>query len=393
MASNAHNANGLVESDLPLSSQHPSPWREHLQYFARWALGGLALAFVVVWFHPELLLRERSAAPAVASFAEAVSTAGPSVVNIYATGVVTETPVARLSEQASRMLGQSFTPIGPPTQRLEQSLGSAVIVRSDGYLLTNNHVVANKDNVRAVLWDGRTTDARVVATDPDTDLAVLKIDVEDLPALAFAADGELAIGDVVLAIGNPFGLGQSVTMGIVSARGEAKINLGLMGYEHLIQTDAAVNTGNSGGALINARGELVGINTAMFGRGRGAEGISFAIPIETARAILDAIIRQGYVVRGWLGVDLVPAQLSNSMTGEQRTALQVIRVEPGSAADRAGVRAGDALMRMHGVEIQSLSQFRSFEANLKPETLVTIDLVRAGLAMTLNATLQQKPVK
>ncbi len=367
-------------------------WRDHLTYFARWAIIGLALAFIVVWLRPQLLTEPAPAAPVVTSFASAVRAAGPSVVNIYATGIVTETPVAQLSEQASRMLGQSFTPIGPPTQRLEQSLGSAVIVRGDGYLLTNNHVVANKDRVRAVLWDGRTTDARVVATDPDTDLAVLKIDVSDLPALAFAADGELAIGDVVLAIGNPFGLGQSVTMGIVSARGEAIVNLGLMGYEHLIQTDAAVNTGNSGGALINARGELVGINTAMFGRGRGAEGISFAIPIETARAILDAIVRQGFVVRGWLGVEVVPVQLSNSMTGEMRTALQVIRIEPQSAADRAGVRTGDALMRLHGVEVQSLEQFRSFEANLKPETPVSIELVRSGLAMTLNATLQQKPV-
>jgi S1-C subfamily serine protease len=377
---------------LNLASATGAQLREHFAYFARWAIVGLAFAFVLVWFRPDLLT-SRVPAPPTTSYATAVATAGPSVVNIYATGIVTETPVARLSDQASRMLGQSFTPIGPPTQRLEQSLGSAVIVRGDGYLLTNNHVVANKDNIRVVLWDGRTTDARIVATDPDTDLAVLKIDVEALPALAFAADGALAIGDVVLAIGNPFGLGQSVTMGIVSARGESAVNLGLMGYEHLIQTDAAVNTGNSGGALINAQGELVGINTAMFGRGRGAEGISFAIPIETARHVLDSIIRQGFVQRGWLGVDLVPVQLSNSLSGEQRVALRVILVEPNSPADRAGIRPGDALMRMHGVDVQSLNHFRSFEANLAPDTEVTIDLVRAGLGMNLNATLMQKPNK
>jgi serine protease DegS/serine protease DegQ len=322
-----------------------------------------------------------------------VGAAGPSVVNIYANRIVTDQTYSRLegNPAAQRFLGPSFSPVGPPRQRLEESLGSAVIVRADGYLLTNNHVVENKDNIRAVLWDGRTTDARIVATDPDTDLAVLKIDTDDLPALRFAANDQLRIGDVVLAIGNPFGLGQSVTMGIVSALGNERLNLGLAGYEYLIQTDAAVNTGNSGGALVNAEGELVGINTAMFGRGRGAEGISFAIPVETARKVLDDIVSQGYVTRSWLGVELSAIELRHSVTDEARLGLQIQAVAPGSPAAFADLRPGDILIGFRGVPLTSLAQFRSAEANLTPGTLAEVEAVRAGLAFVKPIQLMQKP--
>jgi serine protease DegS/serine protease DegQ len=378
--------------DTPSSA--PVAWREHLAYFARWAVVGLAVAFVVVWLRPGLLLRApvEGATSGPRSYAAAVGVAGPAVVNIYANRIVTEQAgYSRLegNPAAQRFLG--FTPVGPPRQRIEESLGSAVIVTTDGYLLTNNHVVKEKDNIRAVLWDGRTTEARIVATDEDTDLAVLKIDVADLPAARFAKTDGLQIGDVVLAIGNPFGLGQSVTMGIVSALGAERLNLGLTSYEYLIQTDAAVNTGNSGGALVNAEGELVGVNTAMFGRGRGAEGISFAIPAETARVVLDDIVRQGYVTRGWLGAELGQIQVANATTGERRIGLQVLSLGIDSPASVAGLRAGDIIMRMHGLDVESIGQFRSQEANMRPGTKVQIEAVRAGLPFLTEVELGQKP--
>ncbi len=376
------------------STRTSSDLREHARYFGGWAMAGLAIALLI------LLLRfgwpsrgNGSEQHAPRSYAPAVGAAGPSVVNIYANRIVTEPSYSRLegNPAAQRFLGPSFSPVGPPRQRLEESLGSAVIVRADGYLLTNNHVVENKDNIRAVLWDGRTTDARVVATDPDTDLAVLKIDADELPAVSFADKDSLRIGDVVLAIGNPFGLGQSVTMGIVSALGNERLNVGLNGYEYLIQTDAAVNTGNSGGALVNAEGQLVGINTAMFGRGRGAEGISFAIPAETARAVLDDIVRQGYVTRAWLGVELAPVELRHSTTGELRIGLQVQAVADGSPAAQAELRPGDILISFRGGPVTSLAQFRNAEANLAPGTMVDLEAVRAGLVFAKHVQLAQKP--
>ncbi len=376
------------------SPANASAWRSHLLYFGAWAVGGLALALLTLLLRygwPAGSGRGDNGNPR--SYAAAVGAAGPSVVNIYANRIVTDQTYSRLegNPAAQRFLGPSFSPVGPPRQRLEESLGSAVIVRADGYLLTNNHVVENKDNIRAVLWDGRTTDARIVATDPDTDLAVLKIDTEGLPALRFATAEQLRIGDVVLAIGNPFGLGQSVTMGIVSALGSERLNLGLAGYEYLIQTDAAVNTGNSGGALVNAEGELVGINTAMFGRGRGAEGISFAIPVETARKVLDDIVSQGYVTRSWLGVELSAIELRHSVTNEARLGLQVQAVAPGSPAAFADLRPGDILISFRGVPLTSLAQFRNAEANLLPGTLAEVEAVRAGLAFVKPIQLMQKP--
>lgn len=370
-------------------------WREHALYFGAWAAAGLVVALLALTLRYGWPGKGASTANGnPRSYAAAVGVAGPSVVNIYANRIVTEqSSYSRLdgNPAAQRFLGPSFSPVGPPRQRLEESLGSAVIARADGYLLTNNHVVENKDNIRAVLWDGRTTDARIVATDPDTDLAVLKIDAEDLPTVHFAGDGQLRIGDVVLAIGNPFGLGQSVTMGIVSALGNERLNLGLAGYEYLIQTDAAVNTGNSGGALVNAEGELVGINTAMFGRGRGAEGISFAIPVETAHKVLDDIVRQGFVTRAWLGVELTPLEMRHSVTNEQRLGLQIQAIAVGSPAEIGGLLPGDILISFRGVALTSLAQFRNAEANLVPGTLAEVEAVRAGLTFIKRIELVQKP--
>jgi S1-C subfamily serine protease len=389
---------------MPQSSHAQRPaWRQHLPYFAAWAAAGLIVALAwLLWRASGTPLPLAPTAP-VRSYSAAVLGAGPSVVNIYANRIVTEQPVRPLENNpaAQRFLGLRFTPAGPPRQRIEESLGSAVIVRGDGYLLTNHHVVHDKDNIRAVLWDGRTADARVVATDPETDLAVLKIDVDGLPAIRFAAENSLRIGDVVLAIGNPFGLGQSVSMGIVSALGAERVNLGLASqelasyqlaaYEYLIQTDAAVNTGNSGGALVNAEGELVGVNTAMFGRGRGAEGISFAIPAETARLVLEDIIRQGYVTRGWIGVAVAPVQVENANTGERRVGLQVQALARGGPAEIAGAQVGDIMMRIDDTMLTSLAQFRRTETALSPDSRVRIEAIRAGLPFIVEMGVAQAP--
>jgi serine protease DegS/serine protease DegQ len=389
---------------MPQRSSIVSPaWRQHFAYFAAWAALGLIVALSVLLWRALAPAAPAASSPPARSYSAAVLGAGPSVVNIYANRIVTEQAVRPLENNpaAQRFLGLRFTPVGPPRQRIEESLGSAVIVREDGYLLTNHHVVQNKDNIRAVLWDGRTADARVVATDPETDLAVLKIDVDGLPAIRFAAENSLRIGDVVLAIGNPFGLGQSVSMGIVSALGAERVNLGLASqelasnqlaaYEYLIQTDAAVNTGNSGGALVNAEGELVGVNTAMFGRGRGAEGISFAIPAETARLVLADIIRQGYVTRGWLGVAVAPVLMEHTTSGERRVGLQIQALARGGPAEIAGLQLGDILMRIDDTILTSLAQFRRTEAALAPDSRVRIEAIRAGLPFVVETGVAQAP--
>src|SRR5574337_1490573 len=264
-----------------------------------------------------------------ASSADAVAAAAPSVVNIYANKIVTE--------QALRMydnpvLQQLFG--GQPTtyQHREQTLGSGVIVSARGqdYVLTNNHVIANAADSQVLLYDGRIAQARLAGSDQETDLAGLKIDASNLPVIHMADPNQLCPGAVVLAIGNPFGLNQTVTMGIVSAIGR---QLNSSSAEDFIQTDAAINLGNSGGALVNAEGELVGINTLLIGKAAGAEGIGFAIPVTTAKKVLDQIIATGHVVRGWLGADyaFVPVAANGGLPGAARGAL-VPMVYPGSPA-------------------------------------------------------------
>src|SRR5574337_1787519 len=315
-----------------------------LLYIARFVVLGLALAFVIGLFWPdsgERLRAQFGLAPATvpsasagqgnapASYADAVAAAAPSVVNIYANKIVTE--------QALRMydnpvLQQLFG--GQPTtyQHREQTLGSGVIVSARGqdYVLTNNHVIANAADIQVLLYDGRIAQARLVGSDQETDLAVLKIDASNLPVIHMADPKQLRPGDVVLAIGNPFGLNQTVTMGIVSAIGR---QLNSSSAEDFIQTDAAINLGNSGGALVNAEGELVGINTLLIGKAAGAEGIGFAIPVTTAKKVLDQIIATGHVVRGWLGADyaFVPVAANGGLPGAARGAL-VPMVYPGSPA-------------------------------------------------------------
>jgi serine protease DegS/serine protease DegQ len=379
-----------------------------LAFVLRFAVAGLALAFVIglIWPRAGTDLRRRlglsappthtATAPAAdvgavpasgpASYADAVQRAAPAVVNIYANKVVTEPLRVYPDPLLQRLFGNSA--LGPAYQHREQSLGSGVIFSPDGYVLTNNHVISGADNIWVLLYDNRVAQAKVVGTDADTDLAVLKIDVANLPQIALASASPPRVGDVVLAIGNPFNLTQTVTMGIVSAIGR-QLNTGV--YEDLIQTDAAINSGNSGGALVNARGELVGINTAI-GRANGAEGIGFAIPVDTAKMVLDQIVEHGMVMRGWIGAEYRGITLpAGSSGGTARRGALVLGVYNGSPAANAGLQAGDVLLTMDGKPIPDALRMHAVEAAMKPGTKVTLGGLRAGVSFKVDVTLAQRP--
>ncbi len=387
-----------------------------IAFVARFVVIGLALAFVIalIWPRSGSALRARlglanppavsraatvsapvasepAATPAPttapASYADAVQRAAPSVVNIYANRVVTEQPVQRFSDPLMQQL-MGNVPIGPVQRRREQNLGSGVIFSSKGYVLTNNHVIAGAQNIQVLLYDGRVAQATVVGADPDTDLAVLKVKASDLPVIHIAAKAP-RVGDVVLAIGNPFGIGQTVTMGIISA---TRRQLNTFSPEDFIQTDAAINFGNSGGALVNASGDLIGINTALLGRASGAEGIGFAIPVATAKSVLDQLVEHGRVVRGWLGIDYtsVPINADSGLPPAAR-GVWVTDVYPGSPAALAGIRPGDVLLRMGPDDINGPSWLRHREIALKPGTRVTLSGMRSGSPFKTTVTLAQRP--
>jgi serine peptidase DegS len=281
-------------------------------------------------------------------------------------------------------------PTGPARTRRQQNLGSGVIVSDDGYVLTNNHVIANADDIQLLLYDGRVANARVVGSDDETDLAVLKVDAGNLPAIRMTdAESRPRVGDVVLAIGNPFGIGQTVTMGIVSAIGR---QLNLSSLENLIQTDAAINFGNSGGALVNAHGELVGINTSLIGQAVGAEGIGFAIPVQSARDVLEQIIRSGHVVRGWIGADYGPVPVSaDSGLPSAARGVVVNDVSPGGPAALAGLQQRDVILKVDGQDILDPSDLRRHEAALKPGRAVEVSGLRYGTPFTLTVVPAQRP--
>jgi serine peptidase DegS len=374
-----------------------------LLFIARFAVLGLAMAFVVGLFWPGSgeRLRERfglTAPPTQpagrshvgsgpVSYADAVAAAAPSVVNIYANKIVTEQAVRMYDNP---VLQQLFG--GQPTtfQHREQTLGSGVIVsaQGQGYVLTNNHVIAHAADIQVLLYDGRIAKASLVGADEESDLAVLKIEASNLPVIHIA-EQQLRPGDVVLAIGNPLGLNQTVTMGIVSAIGR---QLNSSSAEDFIQTDAAINLGNSGGALVNAEGELVGINTLLIGKAAGAEGIGFAIPVTTAKKVLDQIIATGHVVRGWLGADyaFVPVAANSGLPSAARGALVTV-VYPGSPAALAGIRPRDILLRIGTDDILDPADLRRHEAALKPGSKAEVSGLRNGSPFHVEVTLAQRP--
>jgi serine protease DegS len=332
-------------------------------FFFKAVVAGLAVAFVVLLLRPDLLsppeqrpVVEIAETPQAVtprptlgsgpvSYAAAVEAAAPAVVNVYTTKVVTERASPFFDDPFFRYF---FGDRLAPRKRLENSLGSGVIVSRDGYILTNNHVVENAAGIEVLLHDGRNAEAKLVGTDPETDVAVLKIGLEQLPTITLSQDKNLLVGDVVLAIGNPFGVGQTVTMGIVSATGRDRV--GINTFENFIQTDAAINPGNSGGALVDAKGNLVGINTAIFSRSGGSQGIGFAIPMSIARDIMSQIIETGQVSRGWLGVeaqDITP-QLAESFNLQGVTGVIIAGIQRSGPAAQAGLRPGDIITSING---------------------------------------------
>jgi len=386
---------------------------------------GLAVAFLVVWWNPTLLGAHTAGAPLAAatpnaalnaatnaslnvapsspstvaavaasnppivmqSFADSVARAAPAVVNIYTARVVRErtTPVP---------FNQLFGEYWPSyRQRIERSLGSGVIVDPIGTIVTNQHVIAGADSIRVQLADGRIADATIVGQDPDTDLAILNLKIGNLPVMPLGRSDTLRVGDIVLAIGNPYGLSQTVTQGIVSATGRGQ--LGLATFENFIQTDAAINLGNSGGALIDAHGDLVGINTAMLNRSYGGpEGIGFAIPVNLVRGVMEQILKNGRVVRGWLG--FLPQDLSDEQAEQLGTAgggVTVVNILTKSPAYEAGMRPGDLVIALGGEPVRSAQDLVARVSSLKPGADVELEARHARQPYKIHLTVLERPIQ
>jgi len=375
--------------------------------FAQAATVAVAVVFVVSTFHPEWLPTRGNApgpaapfvqqapsagplpsAAAPGSYYEAVRRATPSVVNIFTSKEVQAPRHPLLNDPVFRRFFGDQLP--DETQRAS-SLGSGVIVSSSGYILTNHHVVEAADEIEVALADGKKLLAKVVGNDPETDLAVLRVNAENLPAITFGSSDALRVGDVVLAIGNPFGVGQTVTSGIVSALG--RTGLGINTFENFIQTDAAINPGNSGGALIDAGGNLIGINTAIFSRSGGSMGIGFAIPVSTAKMVLEQIVKNGSVTRGWIGVEvqeLSPQVAESFKLGDTRGAL-IAGVLRGGPADKAGVKPGDVLYEVDGKPVVDPASMLNVVAALAPGTSAHMRLKRKGQTVDAEVSVGRRP--
>ena len=368
--------------------------------FAQAATVAVAVLFVISTFRPEWLPSRAPtgqlsvvqqapatgplpAVPSTGSYSGAVQRATPSVVNIFTSKDAPRHPL--LNDPVFRRF------FGDQVPERASSLGSGVIVSNAGYLLTNHHVVEAADEIEVALNDGRKLLAKVVGNDPETDLAVLRVDAENLPAITFGSSDALKVGDVVLAIGNPFGVGQTVTSGIVSALG--RTGLGINTFENFIQTDAAINPGNSGGALIDAGGNLVGINTAIFSRSGGSMGIGFAIPVSTAKMVLEQIVKSGGVTRGWIGVEvqeITPALAESFKLGGQRGAL-IAGVLRGGPADKAGIKPGDVLTEVEGKPVADPTAMLNLIAALAPGSSAKMKLKRQGQDVDATISVGRRP--
>ncbi len=376
--------------------------------FAQTVTIALALWFVMAALRPDVLtptpapvaavpapepVPAIAAAPALppsspTSYSQAARRAAPAVVSIMASKTATRPRV-----QGEDPWFRYFFGNGRNAPQQQMGLGSGVIVSADGYLLTNNHVVEGASDIDVQLADGRQVSARLVGTDPETDLALLQIPLSDLPVITLGDMRALQVGDVVLAIGNPFNVGQTVTSGIVSALGRNR--LGLSTFENFIQTDAAINPGNSGGALVDASGQLIGINTAIYSRSGGNMGIGFAIPVDVARMVMDALLRDGRVTRGWIGVeprDLTP-ELAASLRLQLTQGVLITGVLQDGPASRGGMRPRDVVVAIGGVEVSNTAQLLAAVAALRPQTVTQVAVQRGAQPLLMNLQVAQRPVR
>ncbi len=375
--------------------------------FAQAVTVAVAVVFVVSTFQPDWLgahppalqpsspapqfpAASRSTAPEARgdSYYEAVRRATPSVVNVFTSKEVRVQRNPLLDDPLfRRFFGDQF----PDETQRTTSLGSGVIISSNGYILTNNHVVEAADEIEVLLPDGKKLRARAVGNDPETDLAVLRVNADNLPAIALGSSEALRVGDIVLAIGNPFGVGQTVTSGIVSALGRA--GLGINTFENFIQTDAAINPGNSGGALIDTHGRLIGINTAIYSRSGGSMGIGFAIPVSTAKMVMDQLIKTGSVTRGWIGVEMqeITPAIAESFGLENTQGVIIAGVPRGGPADKAGVKPGDVLLEIEGKPVADPQGMLNLVAALAPGSSATMKIRRQGRDMSVKVIVGRRP--
>ncbi|VAW96778.1 Outer membrane stress sensor protease DegS [hydrothermal vent metagenome] len=379
---------------------------KNLIFIFQFATVGLAAAFILIYMYPHLLSsnqtpttveikesrhkHDKNKSQAVISYADAVDTAAPAVVNIQTSKIITRQTSPLLNDPFFRRFFSDRNQ-SKSRQEIESSLGSGVIINQHGYILTNNHVIAGADEILVALKSGEIKKAKIVGTDPETDIAVLKIQGDNLPAITLGKDKELRVGDVVLAIGNPFGVGQTVTSGIVSATGRDM--LGINTFENFIQTDAAINPGNSGGALINPYGELIGINTAIFSRSGGSQGIGFAIPVSLAKNVMQQIIEHGLVVRGWLGVAIqsISPDLAESLGLKSTNGIIITNIIVNGPADKAKLTRGDVITKINGIELKNVRHALNTISLSKPGDKLKIEGVRRGKVFDATAIAIQRP--
>lgn len=324
------------------------------------------------------------------AFSEIASSLSPSVVNISTTKVM-KRELSPLPEDPFSEFFSPFRDFKMPKKWKEQSLGSGVIVSPDGYIITNNHVIEQADEIRVTLFDKRSFKAKVIGADNKTDVAIVKIDAENLYAVQWGDSDKLQVGEFVLAIGNPYGLSHTVTMGIISAVGRA--NVGIADYEDFIQTDAAINPGNSGGPLVNTKGEVVGINTAIFSRSGGYQGIGFAVPSNMTRLVMDQLIQKGKVTRGWLGVTIqeITPELSQKFGLKASKGALIGDVAKGSPAEKAGLKRGDIIIEFNGKKVGDVGNLRNMVAQSKVGVHIPLTIMRSGKEYALNVTTAELP--
>ena len=379
--------------------QNQSTWQRFGAVYAWPALTGVLIALLVLQYLGYQPLKGQfyrtPANPATSppagvalSYADAVAVAQPAVVSIYTTKYVAARNPLFNDPVLNRFLNRNNT---RPRVQAQSSLGSGVIINEQGYVLTNNHVINDADRIRVLLADGRERLARVIGSDAPTDLAVLKIELEALTPAIFADPAAVRIGDVVLAIGNPYGIGQTVTQGIVSATGRHGLQLNT--YEKYIRTDAAINKGNSGGALINARGELIGINSGLYSRSGGSNGIGFAIPVDVATYVLESIINNGEVVRGWLGItaEEITPSIAEAFNLQGVRGLVLTNIAQNGPAARAGLLVGDILTHIDDVAIGNGNAGMHQIAQIAPDTEINVRVIRSGAAQSFLVTIGRRP--